>query len=92
MLQGYFSVDHLLDSLCFAPAFSWLPPERSPGLGITYLHEVKNEKSNLNSDFSSKVAEFSQRMTPALLKRLEKEEKNALEEVETYLSTVNYTL
>lgn len=92
MLQGYFSVDHLLDSHCSAPACSWLLPERSPGFGITYLHEVKNEKSNLNSDFSSKVAEFSQRMTPALLKRLEKEEKNALEEVETYLSTVNYTL
>lgn len=62
------------------------------GIGITYLHEVKNEQRNLNADFSSKVAEFAQRMTPALLNRLESGEASALAEVEAYLNAINYTL
>lgn len=62
------------------------------GLGITYLHEVRNEKKNLNADFYSKVGEFSRGLTPALLRELGTEKPSALSEVDAFLSAVNYTL
>ena len=62
------------------------------GLGISYLHEVAYEKRNLSSEFSSKVAEFAQRLTPELTTRLEREEETAIEEIDDFLGSLNYTL
>ncbi len=62
------------------------------GLGITYIHEVQNEKRNLRSDFSSKAAELAQRLTPSLVKRLENEEPVAIEEMSDFLRSLNYTV
>ncbi|MEM7602938.1 MAG: hypothetical protein AAF357_16195, partial [Verrucomicrobiota bacterium] len=62
------------------------------GLGITYLHEVKSVKREINTRFSSTANGFAQRMTPAFLSRLERDDPKALVEVNTYLSTLNFTL
>ena len=62
------------------------------GLAITYLHEVKNEKRNLSSDFSSKAAAFAQRLTPDLTQRLMEEDEAASSEIRNLLSSLNYTL
>lgn len=64
----------------------------SLGLAITYLHEAKNEKRNLSSDFSSKAAAFAQRFTPGMMERLIEEEEAASAEIRNLLSSLNYTL
>jgi len=62
------------------------------GLGFTYLHEVKTEKRELTSDFSSKAAAFAQRVTPQLVRKLESEDPAAMDEVANFLASLNYTL
>ncbi|MDF1826618.1 MAG: ATP-binding protein [Verrucomicrobiales bacterium] len=62
------------------------------GIGITYLHELKNEKKNLNADFYSKAAEFSQRLTQKQLDHLKNNDPQGVGEVQDYLEAVNYTL
>src|SRR6056297_501496 len=62
------------------------------GLGITYFHEVKSAKREINAQFSGVAGEFAQRMTPAFLAELENEEPKALAEIDTYLNAINFTL
>jgi len=62
------------------------------GLGVTYLHEVKTAKRNLNERFYAVVAEFSREMSPNFLGKLEVENPAALAEVDSFLNNINYTL
>lgn len=62
------------------------------GISITYLHELKNEKKNLNSDFTSKAAAFAQRFSPKVFEQLKNDDPEGLRVVRNYLDAINYTL
>lgn len=72
------------------------------GLGISYLQETQLKRREIVSDFSTKTATFSQRVTPEMMAALslapqpaETEEEGAVsipEEVNTLLHQLNYTL
>jgi len=61
------------------------------GLGFTYLHEVANTQRNLRADFSSKVAAFAQRITPAQIERLKAGDPAMKREIVDFIRSLNYT-
>lgn len=62
------------------------------GLCFAYFHEVNQETRNLSTDFSSRCASYSQRLTPETLEGLVSDSPTATSEVSSFLETLNYTL
>ncbi|NRB75002.1 MAG: response regulator [Verrucomicrobiales bacterium] len=61
------------------------------GLGITYFHEVQNEKLNISTDFRSKAANLAQRLHPTYISQLETGAPAAREEITAFLESLNYS-
>lgn len=62
------------------------------GLGVTYLHEAKNKRLILKSDFSSKCAEFAQRLTPKTVEKLAQETPASPGLAHHFVGSLDYNL
>lgn len=62
------------------------------GLGVTYLHEAKNKRLILKSDFSSKCAEFAQRLTPKVVEDLASSTPDSPGLARSFAASLNYNL
>lgn len=61
------------------------------GLGISYLQEVQSKRRNLVSEFSTKAAVFSQRLTPESIAEISLGGKKNPDNVRNLLHQLNYT-
>lgn len=61
------------------------------GLGITYLQELQFRQREILSDFTTRTAAFSQRLTPEILEEIAAVEAEPPEVIRTFLLGLNYS-